>query len=183
MYDLLEPSMDPGTGVSFASISVVATNRSGSARVPGDVVCFCLQNSPPISSDGVTISMDPGAEGYYLSNFTAPSAADTRCQYYGVLQDSLADMEKGRVLVKGITQAKVIDNSGATSIGAGLGCVTISTNAYYLDARGGNNSATAPRKIMAITLEDYAASSITATSIKGIYVLFDGINGFGGTAL
>ena len=113
MYDLLEPSMDPGTGVSFASISVVATNRSGSARVPGDVVCFCLQNSTPISSDGVTIS----------------------------------------------------------------------TNAYYLDARGGNNSATASRKIMAITLEDYAASSITATSIKGIYVLFDGINGFGGTAL
>ena len=183
MYDLLEPAMDPGTGVSFASISVVAANRSGSTRVPGDLVVFTLQNSSDITSDGFTATSDPGQPGYYLASFVAPAAADTRCQYYGIVQDTVADLGTARVLVKGMTQAKVINNSGATSIGAGLGCVAISSNAYYLDARGGNNSATASRKILAITLEDYSASSITPTSIKGIYVLFDGLNGFGGTAL
>lgn len=183
MYDLLEPAMDPGTGVSFSSISVVAANRSNSTRVPGDLVVFMLQNNTEITNDGFTATSDPGQPGYYLASFTAPAAADTRCQYFGIVQDTIENLATGRVLVKGVTQAKVIDNSGATSIGAGLGCVAINTNAYYLDARGGNNSATASRKILAITLEDYSASSITATSIRGIYVLFDGLNGFGGTAL
>lgn len=183
MYDLLEPAMDPGTGLSFSTISVVATNRAGSTKVAGDCVSFCFADPSAITGDGVTASSEPGAEGYYLANFQGLGTGDQRCQYYGIVDETIADQAKGRVIVKGLCQAKVIDNSGATSIGAGLGCVVIAANVGYLDARGGANSATISRRIVAITAEDYSASSITPTSIRGIYVVFDGLNGFGGTAL
>ena len=183
MYDILEPVMDPGTGVSFSTISVVATNRAGSTKVAGDNVVFNLATATPITNDGLTASSEPGAEGYYLSNFSGLGAGDQRSGFYGVVMETIPDMGKGRVLIKGVIQAKVIVNGGATSITRGSGCVPVAANVGYLDARGGTNSATVSRRIIAVTLEDYAASSITPTSIQGIYVLFDGMNGFGGTAL
>lgn len=180
---LAEPSMDPGIGISFSDVDVQAWNRSGSGTSTvnaGDLVCFTFLNSNPIVASGeASVSIVPGAKNSVFANFNRAAAAnDAQASFFGVAMETILGNKRGRVRVRGIVPKANVYHTSNSATSAGMALVANSTKATYLDALGRGTTATANRKILGLCLETLAAS----TSVGGqIAILFDGINGFGGS--
>lgn len=147
-------------------IIVEAYNRTGSAVVAGDVVQFDLNQ---VNSE--VTSIDEGVAASIFANFLIPVATASGVgigagSIYGVVQGSIADNAKGKVMLRGITNAYVIAASGSIAIGDPLVLAT-AMNCDLIEAAG--------EPYHAIALE--AATTPTTRTLKK--VLFEGIGNFG----
>ncbi len=181
-----------GGTVGFTPRSVVATciARGGAIGV-NTVVALCLTDYTQISDDSVTVSTEYGGEGSVFANVTATfSQGVQKAGIFGITLEPIADGGKGRVQFVGVVRSKVQHSNNASwSLGAHLlvasDGATDSTNnpnniRGNLDARGiSGNSAKDSRKLVAIALQAYSTAPTSTGTV--IPVIFDGINGLGGT--
>lgn len=104
-----------GVGVfpsSAYTLEVLATNRTGSEVSEGDVVAFDLTGSDGDVSAYSSSVTDP------FSNFIAVASAHVNAGWiFGVVQQTIANDAKGRVLIKGISKVKL---QAATSKGINI---------------------------------------------------------------
>lgn len=164
---LFDTNLQHPLGLSVGKpIDVQAYNRTGSSRAEGDVVQFDLNQS-----QGEVTSIDEGTSSSIYANFIQPVATASGVaigagSIYGVVQETIADNAKGKVRVRGITNAFVIAASGSIAIGDPLVLAT-AYNADLVEAAG--------EPYHAIALE--AATTPTTRTKKK--VLFEGIYNLG----
>lgn len=145
---------------------VTVYNRSGAALAEGDVVQFDLNQSQ--SETDAIIENDDGS---ILANVidpvaTASGVAIGAGSMYAVAQEAIADNGKGRVRVRGRTQAYVIAASGSIAIGDPL-VIAASNNLDLIEAAG--------EPYHAIALE--AVTTPTTRTLADVY--FEGRHNFG----
>lgn len=117
------------------------------------------------------VDADPGDIGYALSNVL--TMADTNLVartlaygMYGIALEKGVDGKRLRVLVQGRTEALVSSTSTNTPIG-----LIPDVNSHVLQTERTQASQHGSEKVIGITLEDGADTTLTS-------ILFDGINGF-----
>jgi len=180
-----------GVGLDPSNVDVVVFNRSGGAIAPGDVVTFATTLSSAITSDGLTISTDPGSSASVFASVTkgnlgaSTSLSNNSMRMVdisGVALSAAADLGTLTVRVRGITSAYVYNRANdAVAPGAHL---TLGFNAdakagYY---EGGNTSTTAVNAADNCKIHGFTLESVSGTTSDGAKtkVWIDGINGFGG---
>mgnify|MGYP001192608981 CR=1 FL=1 len=134
--------------VAFAQESVVITCTNALAK--GEVV---------------TLTLAAGKFSACTKHATADSTPD---HILGVASDDVAEGAKGRIVLRGVVEAK------CEAVSAGLTVVGSATTAGRLEGQGldGANDPGAFEKVVGVTLTAAASGGDLAS------VLFDGINGF-----
>jgi len=149
-----------------APMDVYAWNRSGSTRAVGDVIQFDLTKA-----QAETTTVLDGADSSIFSNYVIPAATIVGAalgagSFYGVVMESTADNNKGRVRVQGECDAFCIAASGSIAVGSPL----IIATAYNLD-------------LVVAAGEPYHAFALAAlttpTTRTLCRVMFDGIGNMG----
>lgn len=186
-----------GIGWNPDTVDVFVWNRNdldqtdtSTTILRGDVVTFCLYDSALISGDGDTITpYNANKYGGLFANVTKSSTStNLRHGFFGVaLEDFKASTSTGthvggKVRVRGVVQAKT-RSSTSTVWTAGYAAVidiTGGTSTGYLNVPTSHASSTTTAKVIALTLEAATGAAAAFTGATQ-WVLFDGINGFGGS--
>jgi len=155
------PTIGGTFGIQPDQELVRVMNRSG-ARVVGDLVMFDLHQT-----DAASTTFDVGATTSGFSNVILPATIGMQHGYFGIVTVAAADDAAMTVCVRGLVQAIVV--------GANL----VDEEADRLAAVNGQDNLdsdvqAAGEKLLAIPLEATASGSA-----ETIWVLFDGIHGFG----
>ena len=149
-------------------IDILAYNRTGGSRVLGDVVQLDTSKSQ-VETTGVA----EGESSSIYANFVIPVAVFSGAAIggggvYGVVQETIADNAKGKIRLRGLTQAYIIAASGTVAVGAPLVLAT-AYNCDLVPAAGEPYHA-----ICTVVPSDTTPTSRTIGT-----VLFEGIGNFG----
>lgn len=191
-----------GCGINIPNEDALVIARGGDIS-QGDLVAFCISNADDkITADGLTPTFAPGTTNSIFSCVTKAYAdATVQSGWFAVALEDIKDEKIGRVRVRGIVpEAYSLRYQGA-AYSYGTQGVAGTTSTYNPTSGGSQYSNAVPTtvgsidfafgsasaavtstyspKIIAIAMSVVAASG-SSTSTKR-RVLFDGINGFGGT--
>lgn len=163
--------VQPSRGVVPERWEATVKVRGGNVSA-GRVYAFTLLQSASITSDGETISAEPGAPGYLYGSIAAVSSTDRRTGRFCVALESANDLEDCRVLVRGIERVYVIDSANTVSIGEELIAAASGGNLEAATVTGGSTL----RKILGLAME---ANSTNVSDGALMTVDFDGWSGVG----
>ncbi len=176
-------------GISVKTTDCTAQNESGAALAVGDLVLFDSVGLGDVSGAVKGDSIDPADANYYygIVRHTPDKSTGTAAEdavngivgwgCYGIALEAIADGASGRFRVQGYVQANVMVDEGGISGAGTVGTLLGATEATTLQHEVLHSTAdcTGGTKVLAICLE--VPTDIIVE--ENLWVLFDGINGFG----
>lgn len=169
MTSIISPSGN-GIGITPSTFITNMVNGTGGTLSPGDVVVVDFKQTYATTT----------APGSLTSVFATVSlAADMNIQaghgagWAGVVQETIAAGEKGKVLFRGVTKVKAY--CAATGI--------VAAGKYRLHTTAGEKTMSATginfSKAFAVNLTNTTASAVNDGTAEEITVIFNGIEGMG----